>query len=58
MLSSDIAFNISTVGRGYLSINGRISEFQSYYLDSTKCEIKEPIQNVKMEENKDEVIYL
>ena len=58
ILSSDIAFNISTVGRGYLSINGRISEFQSYYLDQTKCEEQTTISNVKIEENKDEVIYL
>ena len=58
VLSSDIAFNISTVGRGYLAINGKIKEFQSYYLDKTKCEIKEPIQNVKIEEEKEEVFYL
>ena len=58
ILSSDIAFNISTVGRGYLSINGRISEFQSYYLDKTKYTKKETVQNVKIEENKEEVIYL
>lgn len=60
VLSDDRAFNISITGRGYLSINGRISEFQSYYLDQTKCEIKEPISNVKIkEENKiEDVIYL
>lgn len=60
VLSSDIAFNISITGRGYLSINGRISEFQSYYLDKTKYEIKEPVSDVKIEEeNKiEDVIYL
>lgn len=60
VLSSDIAFNISTVGRGILSVNGRMSEFQSYYLDKTKCEIKNAISDVKIEEeNKiEDVIYL
>ena len=58
ILSSDIAFNISTVGRGYLAINGKLKEFQSYYLDKTKYTKKETVQNVKIEEEKEEVFYL
>ena len=58
ILSSDIAFNISTVGRGILSINGKCKEFQGYYLNSTKCEEQTTIKNVKIEENKEEVFYL
>ena len=58
VLSDDRAFNISITGRGILSINGRISEFQSYYLDKTKYTKKETVSNVKIEENSEEVIYL
>ena len=38
ILNTDIGFNISIKGRAYLSINGRITEFQSYY---TKSEAKQ-----------------
>lgn len=41
ILNCDIAFNINKVGRGYLAINGKLREFQSYYLDKSKYERKE-----------------
>ena len=31
VLNTGIAFDINTVGRGYLSVNGRLTEFQSFY---------------------------
>lgn len=52
VLNCDIAFDINKVGRGYLSINGKLKEFQSYYLDQTKYTKKENIKNVKIKENK------
>ena len=36
VLNTGIAFDINTVGRGYLSVNGRISEFQSFYTPKEK----------------------
>ena len=39
-MNCDIAFDINKVGRGYLAINGRLKEFQSYYLDKSKYERK------------------
>ena len=45
VLNCDIAFDINKVGRGYLAINGKLKEFQSYYLDKSKyeCKVEEEI---------------
>ena len=40
VLNCDIAFNISMKGRAYLSINGKITEFQSYYTRSEPKSVK------------------
>lgn len=53
VLNCDIAYDISIKGRAYLSINGKITEFQSYY---TKPEPKQDknsdIECVNIENNK------
>lgn len=36
VLNTGIAFDINTVGRGILSVNGRITEFQSFYTPKEK----------------------
>lgn len=40
VLGDDSAFRIETIGRGILSINGRFTEFQSFYLKKPKSDKK------------------
>ena len=62
VLNCDIAYDLEIVGRGYLSINGRLQEFQSYYYKPPKQDKKISIENdtiahdVEYNENK-EIIY-
>ena len=44
VLNCDIAYDLEIVGRGYLSINGRLQQFQSYYYKPPKIS-----QNVTVE---------
>ena len=64
VLNTDIAFDIDIKGRGYLSINGHLQEFQSYYYKPPKISQNEAIadvaESVKIESevpSQDEVIY-
>lgn len=40
VLSDDRAFRIDKIGRGILSINGHLSEFQSFYMKNRKVEFE------------------
>ena len=51
VLNTGIAFDINTVGRGYLSVNGRISEFQSFYTPKEKRLIKNLKTGLNQEED-------
>ena len=67
VLNCDIAYDISVKGRAYLSINGRITEFQSYYTKSEAKLVKNSdIENVNISsdieyneniETQEEIIY-
>lgn len=62
VLNNDVAYDINCCGRGYLSINGRLQEFQSYYYKPPKQDKNIDIENdtiahvVEYNENK-EIIY-
>lgn len=56
VLNCDIAYDISIKGRGYLSVNGRLTEFQSYYYKQPKQDKKttdDDITNIKNVEYND-----
>lgn len=44
VLGDDTAFRIETIGRGILSINGRFTEFQSFYFKKPKNDNKQQTQ--------------
>ena len=44
VLGDDTAFRIETIGRGILSVNGRFTEFQSFYFKQTKSDNKQQIE--------------
>lgn len=59
VLGDDSAFRIETIGRGILSINGRFTEFQSFYLKKqTKSDNKQqtPPTTIEVDETQDERI--
>ena len=62
VLNCEIAYDITIKGRGYLSVNGRLKEFQSYYYKPPKQDKNIPIENdtiahdVEYNENK-EIVY-
>lgn len=49
VLGSDIAFRIDTIGRGILSVNGHMTEFQSFYMKAPKNAKKTKSETVKIE---------
>ena len=50
VLNTNIAYDIDIKGRAYLSINGRLQEFQSYYYKPPKKVVKEiEVESVKSE---------
>ena len=58
ILNTDIGFNISCRGRGYLSINGHLTEFQSYYYKPPKISQNEAIADVQKDVKiESEIIY-
>lgn len=58
VLGDDTAFRIETIGRGILSINGRFTEFQSFYFKKTKSDSLQqtPPTTIKVDETQDERI--
>lgn len=58
VLGDDTAFRIETIGRGILSINGRFTEFQSFYFKQTKSDNKQQIEvdTIEVDETQDERI--
>jgi DNA segregation ATPase FtsK/SpoIIIE-like protein len=46
VLGDDSAFRIETIGRGILSINGRFTEFQSFYFKKTKSDSLQQTQAI------------
>ena len=58
VLGDDTAFRIETIGRGILSINGRFTEFQSFYFKQTKSDNKQQTQptTIEADETQDERI--
>lgn len=46
VLGDDSAFRIETIGRGILSINGRFTEFQSFYLKKPKSDKKAQAEQI------------
>lgn len=58
VLGDDSAFRIDTIGRGILSINGRFTEFQSFYLKKPKSDNKQqtPPTTIEVDETQDERI--
>lgn len=46
VLGDDTAFRIETIGRGILSINGRFTEFQSFYLKKPKSDKKAQAEQI------------
>ena len=58
VLNTDIGFNISCRGRGYLSINGHLTEFQSYYYKPPKISQNEAVADVQKDVKiESEIIY-
>ena len=58
ILNTDIGFNIGCRGRGYLSINGHLTEFQSYYYKKPKISQNEAIEDVQKDVKiESEIIY-
>ena len=58
ILNTDIGFNIGCRGRGYLSINGHLTEFQSYYYKKPKISQNEAIADVQKDVKiESEIIY-
>ena len=49
VLGDDSAFRIETIGRGILSINGRFTEFQSFYFKQTKSDTLQQTQAITIE---------
>lgn len=49
VLGDDTAFRIETIGRGILSINGRFTEFQSFYLKKPKSDTLQQAQPTTIE---------
>lgn len=49
VLGDDSAFRIETIGRGILSVNGRFTEFQSFYFKKPKSDVKQQDQLIKKE---------
>ena len=49
VLGDDSAFRIETIGRGILSINGRFTEFQSFYLKKSKSDTLQQAQAITIE---------
>lgn len=49
VLGDDSAFRIDTIGRGILSINGRFTEFQSFYFKKTKSDKKAQVEQITIE---------
>ena len=58
VLGDDSAFRIETIGRGILSVNGRFTEFQSFYFKQTKSDNKQQIEvdTIEVDETQDERI--
>ena len=62
VLNCDIAYELTTKGRGYLSVNGHLTEFQSYYYKQPKEEKMQqstPIEDIKNDDRieiRDEII--
>jgi hypothetical protein len=58
VLGDDSAFRIETIGRGILSINGRFTEFQSFYFKKTKSDSLQQTQptTIKVDTIQDERI--
>lgn len=52
VLGDDTAFRIETIGRGILSINGRFTEFQSFYLKQPKNDKKAQAQAITIEDER------
>lgn len=46
VLGDDTAFRINTIGRGILSVNGRFTEFQSFYLKKPKSDSLQQTQAI------------
>ena len=46
VLGDDSAFRIETIGRGILSVNGRFTEFQSFYFKKPKSDNKQQTQAI------------
>lgn len=52
VLGDDTAFRIETIGRGILSINGRFTEFQSFYLKKSKSDTLQQAQAITIEDER------
>ena len=47
VLNCDIAYELTIKGRGYLSVNGHLTEFQSYYYKQPKIQQNDTVETIK-----------